>query len=158
MRRHQFAMALAYTVLAFALAVPVVGQETPVVGQDDDPSANSEPEAISLEEAIAALSDSFREAGNLVDERPNREVGAPKKLDKKIASTINLLNAASSDGLCISSITARFNVAVSKNRGEITANLTLPNSTLSGRLGGGATTAVSTIEVVCINPKCRADT
>jgi hypothetical protein len=121
-------------------------------------------EQLSLEEVIAAVSDSFQEAGKFVVESPQggaaRGIGTRKKLIRKVLDVeTNLLNKASADGLCISSMVAMIEVRVEKTTDGIKVGAKAPEiGEASVGFGEGETVAVATVEVTCINPKCRADT
>ena len=131
----------------------LVGGTVPILAQED----------LSLEEVIAAVSDSFQEAGELVVEPPKegaaRGIGSRKKLIRRVLDVeTNLLNQASADGLCISSLVATIEVRVEKTTEGIKVGAKAPEiGEASAGFGAGETVAVATVEVTCINPKCQID-
>ena len=145
-----------------ALAL-LVGGTVPLCAQDQEQKQEQEQE-FSLEEIIAAVSDSFQEAGELVVESPEggtaRGIGTRKKLIRRVLDVeANLLNQASADGLCISSMVATIEVRVQKTTEGIKVGAKAPEiGEASAGYGAGETVAVATVKVTCINPKCRADT
>ena len=130
--------------------------------QDPPPPTEAEVD-LSLEEVIAALSDSFQEAEAYVVEAPTtntegaRGIGGRKKLIRQVADVqVNLLNKASADGLCISSMVAKIEVRIGKTTDGIKVTAAAPKiGQASVGVGAGETVATATVEVTCINPKCR---